>query len=156
MYTNTVHKSRSGFTLIELLIVIVLIGILSGVLLAVIQPGAQRSRANEAVAKSNLDKIRMAMLSCISSRSDPLNSCITFEGIGANDPSGNPLPETTYYVSKSNQASFPNSIYAQVCLTGGTSYDYCTGCAMRYIFDVNSANFHTNSGKVSKYCSIDF
>ena len=151
-----VKKNEQGFTLIELLIVIVLIGILSGVLLAVIQPGAQRARAQEAVAKANLDKIRMAMLACISARQNPLNSCISFEGIGANDPSGEPTPSVTYVVSRSNQVGFPNSIYTQVCLSGGRSYTNCTGCAMRYIFDVDTGDFHVNQGKISKNCLIDF
>ncbi len=85
-------RAASGFTLIELLLVNVIIGILSGVLIAVINPVQTRRRANESVLRSNLDKICLAMQACAAARSDPLTSCYnsdfgTFASlIGVNTP----------------------------------------------------------------------
>jgi prepilin-type N-terminal cleavage/methylation domain-containing protein len=95
---------QKGFTLIELLIVIVLIGILSGVLLSVIQPGAQRQRANETVMVSNINKLVMAAQACINSRQDPsvcgsaAYSTVIPTTLGVNNPSGEPVAGTIYRV----------------------------------------------------------
>jgi len=50
-------KLKDGFTLIELLIVIVLLGILSGVLYSVINPEAIRNIARDSVRMSNVRKL---------------------------------------------------------------------------------------------------
>ena len=50
-------KLRDGFTLIELLIVIVLLGILSGVLYSVVNPETSRDAARGSVKIANLSKI---------------------------------------------------------------------------------------------------
>jgi prepilin-type N-terminal cleavage/methylation domain-containing protein len=55
------HKSRKGFTLIELMVVIVLIGILSGVLLGVINISGMRSKARDAQRVADLKKIQTAL-----------------------------------------------------------------------------------------------
>ena len=47
----------SGFTLIELLIVIVIIGILAGVLIAVINPARQQNRARDANVIATINKV---------------------------------------------------------------------------------------------------
>jgi prepilin-type N-terminal cleavage/methylation domain-containing protein len=52
-----VKKNNQGFTLIELLIVIIIIGILSGVLIAVINPFRQQSRAKNATIRASINKI---------------------------------------------------------------------------------------------------
>lgn len=57
---------KKGFTLIELLLVIAIIGILAGVVLAVINPTRQRQRANEAVGRSTLSKACLGVIACIS------------------------------------------------------------------------------------------
>ena len=54
-------KSQKGFTLIELLIVIVIIGILAGVLIAIIDPQAQQDRAKDANVTAGLNKIALAI-----------------------------------------------------------------------------------------------
>lgn len=56
------HKSAnsSGFTLIELLIVIVIIGILAGVLIAVIDPSKQSNRARDAGVQAAINKVALA------------------------------------------------------------------------------------------------
>lgn len=53
------QKSK-GFTLIELLIVIVIIGILAGVLIAVIDPTTQQNRARDANVRATMNKIALA------------------------------------------------------------------------------------------------
>lgn len=54
-------SSQSGFTLIELLIVIVIIGILAGVLVAIIDPVKQQNRARDASVQATLNKIGLAV-----------------------------------------------------------------------------------------------
>jgi len=63
------NNKRNGFTLIELLIVIAVIGILAGVLIAVINPAQQRTKANQAVMRSNVSKACLAAVACISASS---------------------------------------------------------------------------------------
>jgi prepilin-type N-terminal cleavage/methylation domain-containing protein len=53
--------TEKGFTLIELLIVIVIIGILAGVLIAVIDPAAQQNRARDATVEATLNKMALAV-----------------------------------------------------------------------------------------------
>ena len=59
--------TQVGFTLIELLIVIVIIGILAGVLIAIINPGAQQNRAKDAGIKAALNKVALATEGYVSS-----------------------------------------------------------------------------------------
>lgn len=55
------NKNNSkGFTLIELLIVIVIIGILAGVLIAVINPAAQSNKARDAGVQASINKVALA------------------------------------------------------------------------------------------------
>ncbi|MFZ5424383.1 MAG: competence type IV pilus major pilin ComGC [Patescibacteria group bacterium] len=57
MYVLNLPKIRStGFTLIELLLVIALIGVLSGILIAIISPSAQQDVAQDGVRTANLNK----------------------------------------------------------------------------------------------------
>jgi prepilin-type N-terminal cleavage/methylation domain-containing protein len=64
---NQYLKNNKAFTLIELLIVIVIIGILAGVLIAVIDPGAQQNRAKDANLVATLNKVSLVTESHISS-----------------------------------------------------------------------------------------
>lgn len=50
-------SQTSGFTLIELLIVVVIIGIMSGILLVIIDPQKQRARAQDGVRVGNVSKL---------------------------------------------------------------------------------------------------
>lgn len=68
MLNKLLHKTRlrfvtdsKGFTLIELLIVIVIIGILAGVLIAVIDPAAQQNRARDANVQATMNKFALAI-----------------------------------------------------------------------------------------------
>jgi len=54
------RRSEKGFTLIELLIVIVIIGILAGVLIAVIDPTRQQNRARDANVIATMNKVSLA------------------------------------------------------------------------------------------------
>lgn len=59
---NTIKRAaQGGFTLIELLLVIVILGILAGVVITVINPAAQQNRARDAVLKSSMEKIGLAI-----------------------------------------------------------------------------------------------
>ena len=58
---NLLAGNASGFTLIELLIVIVIIGILAGVLIAVIDPASQQNRARDANVQATINKIALAV-----------------------------------------------------------------------------------------------
>ncbi len=60
-------NKSSAFTLIELLIVIVIIGILAGVVLAVINPANQIKRSNQTSARGVISKACLAVNSCLAS-----------------------------------------------------------------------------------------
>lgn len=55
------NSNSSGFTLIEILIVIGIIGILSGVLVSVINPAGIRAKSRDAQRKSDLRQIQTAL-----------------------------------------------------------------------------------------------
>jgi len=54
-------KIRSAFTLIELLVVISVIGILSGILIGILNPGYLQGRARNAARKADLGVIQSAL-----------------------------------------------------------------------------------------------
>ncbi len=87
-------KKEQGFTLIELLIVIVILGILAGVVIAVINPARQQKRANEGVVKANVDKMALALKACVSSSSTPTTQCDSVTEVGVVDPDGTPTGST--------------------------------------------------------------
>ena len=87
---NNINKK--GFTLIELLIVIAIIGILAGILIAVINPAQQRLKANQAVMRSSVSKACLAAVACVTSSSTGSCSNTTFATLGvylnSNQPTG--------------------------------------------------------------------
>lgn len=72
---------KNGFTLIELLIVIVIIGILAGVVLAVINPQRMIQRSQHATLRGSVSKVCMALYACAGSTT-ALASCNTAANLG--------------------------------------------------------------------------
>ena len=87
--TSRLYNSQ-GFTLVELLIVIVIIGILAGVVMAVLNPAKQQQRAKEGVLKANMDKACLALSACGAATTD-IDMCDTFLEMGVIDPDGTPV-----------------------------------------------------------------
>lgn len=58
---NKKHFNNPGFTLIELIIVVLLIGVLSGVLISAINSDQLKKRTEDSTKKANLEKIVSAM-----------------------------------------------------------------------------------------------
>ncbi|HLC93679.1 MAG TPA: prepilin-type N-terminal cleavage/methylation domain-containing protein [Patescibacteria group bacterium] len=79
----TRNFSQKGFTLIELLIVIIIIGILAGVLIAVINPGAQQNRARDGVVRATMNKIALSTNGYISAYGRIPNEVEFLGGIAA-------------------------------------------------------------------------
>jgi prepilin-type N-terminal cleavage/methylation domain-containing protein len=82
-------SSASGFTLIELLLVIVIIGILAGVLIAVIDPQAQQSKARDANVKATMNKVSLATQGYISAYGNSPNDSQFLAGLAATASSPN-------------------------------------------------------------------
>jgi prepilin-type N-terminal cleavage/methylation domain-containing protein len=57
---------KNGFTLIELMIVIVIIGILSGVLIALLNPVATQNKAKDGVTKATMNKLALGAQAYVS------------------------------------------------------------------------------------------
>jgi len=54
-------KINKGFTLIELLLVVSILGILAGVMTSVINPNVQRNKAQDAIKRSNIEKLAQSI-----------------------------------------------------------------------------------------------
>lgn len=78
-------KHSKGFTLIELLVVITIIGVLSGVVLRVVNVQRQKDVASDAVKRSNVEKISMA-----------IEAFVEVEGVVPDDANGNQDPLDDY------------------------------------------------------------
>ena len=130
------HKMRSseqGFTLIELLIVIVIIGILAGVILAVINPAQQQLRANQSVLRSNTEKMCLALQACGSATTSALD-CGTKALVGITTPT---VPAgANYWLSTANPP------VGDVAATGATQTMFVRGILGTCAIDCNY-NFNT-------------
>jgi len=103
-----VIKGQKGFTLIELLIVIVIIGILAGVLIAIIDPAAQQNRARDAGVQAAINKVSLAtqgfvsaygrtpegdeFINALDNSTAQAGSCLTATDTCLFAVTGNPLP----------------------------------------------------------------
>lgn len=73
------NKKNAGFTLVELLIVVVILGILSGLTMNVINTGRQRKVTEDAVRRSNIEKLSQAIEAfCTGEGRCPLATEISF------------------------------------------------------------------------------
>jgi len=97
-------KLRNGFTLIELLIVIVLLGILSGVMYSVINPEAIRGTARDSVRLSNLKKLVEAVESyaAMEGSYSETKSTLVASPYLAVWPDGEPLATDVYHYTYSS------------------------------------------------------
>ena len=148
-HKHRISTNQKGFTLIELLIVIVILGILSGVLLSVINPARQQQKANETVMRSNMDKLKMALLSCINSRAIPYNSCRTFADVGANDPTGKPKSTSRYWLPWS--WGTPDYLYVYAVMNTSDANGECRAY-YRYRISAGKFDYTWTNG----VCAIDF
>jgi len=141
------RKSQNGFTLIELLIVIVIIGILSGVLVSVINPVQQQHRANQTVMRSSLEKLHMAQLACANARLNPGARCITVGDLGVNVPDE---PSDVVYTVGPGAGTPPATLYVRAVrdLNGSTAGYGTGGCMMEYIYTIST-------GTVASSCTGD-
>ncbi|PIS23157.1 hypothetical protein COT49_01515 [candidate division WWE3 bacterium CG08_land_8_20_14_0_20_40_13] len=117
-------NNGNGFTLIELLIVIAIIGILAGLVIAVINPQRQLQRAKEGVTRANLAKICQAVLACQSSLSSyDATKCDSFDEIGVYAPT---TPAgVSYWPAGSGGAGATNWAGAYAQFATGTGNGVC-------------------------------
>lgn len=117
-----------GFTLIELLIVIVIIGILAGVLIAVINPTAQQSRARDAVVRATINKVALSTSGFVSAYARIPNETEVLSGIVAT------AVGTTCNTATAADCQFvvTNVDLAVTCATSGWNGTGTTQCNYRY------------------------
>ena len=81
------YKNKKGFTLIELLIVVLLIGVLSGIALSVINPQGIRAKARDSQRISDLKTLQVALETYFSdNRSYPVSASFTPISTGLSGP----------------------------------------------------------------------
>jgi prepilin-type N-terminal cleavage/methylation domain-containing protein len=141
---------KKGFTLIELLIVIVIIGILSGVVLSILRPDLAQRRAKEAVLRSNMEKACLGLKACgISVGQGGASKCDTADelGIDTGNLSGKPDANTKYCLAKTASSSdcTTENITSTTLGATGTETISITGSRL-----VSGSNYCTMS------CSYDF
>jgi type II secretory pathway pseudopilin PulG len=83
MVVYKIQKKSSGFTLIELVLVIAIIIVLTGVLLAVINPARMKNQANDATIVSTLNKLALTTSGYISSYGYAPNEYQFFDALNA-------------------------------------------------------------------------
>jgi prepilin-type N-terminal cleavage/methylation domain-containing protein len=89
------NKQQKGFTLIELLIVIVIIGILAGVLIAIIDPTKQQNRARDANVQATMNKAVLATASFNSAYGRYPDGIELIDSLNNACPAGLALPTCT-------------------------------------------------------------
>ncbi|MCG2686005.1 prepilin-type N-terminal cleavage/methylation domain-containing protein [Candidatus Parcubacteria bacterium] len=135
-------RERPGraFTLIELLIVVAIIGILSGVLLTVLNPGRFQKRARDTRRKSDLGAIQTAVEMYYSENGDypasvPFGSQWSAGGITyLKSVPQDPLSTQSYCYEKTGTSGYILCAKPELSISGGTTtrgstctsaYGYC-------------------------------
>jgi len=131
-YDSIIHmrstaKNYAGFTLIELLLVVLVIGVLTGVMLTVINSGGIRSKARDAQRISDLKKIQTALeLYFADNRAYPASSSWILVN-GSSD-----------ILSSALKPNYINAFSVDPVSTPGAPSDACSNpTSYRY-------NYHTN------------
>lgn len=140
-------KREKGFTLIELLIVIVIIGILAGVLIAVIDPEGSQNKARDAGIKATMNKTALVAEGFISAYNrtpygdeffESLATSATAVNCSANAKtctftiSGNPLPDMC---GADNYTSINGKNSTSPC------YYYYDGTSGTHSFTISAASY---------------
>ncbi len=167
MLNKLLHKTKTkfvtnsqGFTLIELLIVIVIIGILAGVLIAVIDPAAQQNRARDANVQATVNKLALAINAYIAA----YGTLPTSLQLTTDIASGTLTPVSGCTAGTPDECIFTysNTALASTCnAAAGTSYygpSTATGlCSWRYLRSGTSYALYAKSygrpSDVFKYTS---
>ncbi len=113
-FTKILHsrQPRAGFTLIELLVGIAIVGVLSGVLLGVINPAEQIRKSRDAQRKQDLAQIQRSLELYYNDKGTyPPTDSIPF---GSEWKDGN-----TQYMAKVSQDPLPRRTYAYQTESGG-------------------------------------
>lgn len=147
---------NKAFTLIELLIVIVIIGILAGVVLAVLNPAKQQRRAREAVFQANVNKYCAALQACASTTTNATR-CDTEAELGISSQDGSPIVNTQYGVRGDTSAytdqtvSNPTDVvYISAQLPAGAGSDGTT-CVAQCGYNFGTGVPITYSGQAVQY-----
>jgi len=129
-YTKKI-KNENGLTLVELIMVLTLIGILSAILVSIINPQRQRDYAEDGVSRANLTKACAA----IEAFYEAENQVYPLEGTANNplDGSVDPISDTLSFYLKVwptgfvyNRDASGSAFSIHVPLAGTTNYYKCT------------------------------
>ena len=144
MILTNLKKDIRGFTLIELLLVIVIIGILTGILLTVIDPAGQQRKARETVLRSNVEKGCLALHACGISTVNS-NNCDTNPELGISD-AASPQGSNYYLTDAATPADADSS--ANPSVTAPVRYRGVLGtCRFQCGYDFSAPSPFTYAGQ---------